>query len=171
MKRSYRAHIKDDTEPVLLVDEIWGYIFKLSHMVRYKDELQVFIEKLQLNEHGFVTPKEDIKVPLFSRQDQHLCTISIYHDISCLYWNTDGVLYAIKAYEYEFYLFKPQTQTNIYYTDPIIRVDSTLRTGVDSFSESPYIVIPIEKRRPVDEVPIGHFILNMDLLPRKILSR
>lgn len=170
MKRSYQNDTRDDTETVSLPDDVWGYITKLSYMVRYNDEMQNLIEKIRLNEHGFVTPKEDIKVPIFNRRCQS-DTISIYHDISGVYWNSDGVLYAIRVAEYEFYQFEPQTQTNIYYTGPIIRADPALLTEADSFNESRHIVIPIENRYPVDKVPIGYFTLNMDLLPREILPR
>lgn len=170
MKRSYQNDARDDTEAVSLPDDVWGYITKLSYMVRYKDEMQNLIEKIRLNEHGFVTPKEDIKVPIFTR----LCqsdTISIYHDISRVYWNKDGVLYAIMVDEYEFYQFEPQTRYNIYYSAPVIRFDQALLTEADSFNESRHIVLPIENRYPVDEVPVGYFTLNMDLIPREILHR
>ena len=55
-------------------------------------QLHELIDAVRSNGYGFVTPKEDIKVPLYNGVIYD--ATSIFHDICDLYWIRHGELYA-----------------------------------------------------------------------------
>jgi hypothetical protein len=160
------------TKPVLLIDDIWRYIIRMYYMIRYKEQLQELIDTVQSNRRGFVTPREGIKVPLYDRCIRYAAT-AIFYDISNLYWNRDGELYAIKVHEYLFYLNDPATRMNGKKPYPVIIYIEELSDRIGSRSWGPElssIICMTKTFYPKDEQPVSLFTVDMDLLPREILG-
>lgn len=158
------------TKPVLLIDDIWRYIIRMYYMIRYKEQLQELIDTVRSNGYGFVTPKEDIKVPLY--YGLRYAATSIFYDISNLYWNRGGELYAIKAHEYLFYLEDPGTKMNPKSIHPVILYIKELSCCTDHrlWGSALSSIKTTSKTYCRTGKPDCFYTVRMDLLPREILG-